>query len=143
MFPARLLRYFRADPIPNTGSVARDLLALERTYLAWCRTGLGFIALGIALEKVEAFAALSPTLLHLSDSRTKLAAGVLVGTGSLTVAQGYARYWGTLRDIQAGKFRPNTGGITLMALTSIGIAVAGSALVIQNDREKEAEKKTA
>lgn len=80
---SRLMRYIRVDAIPNTGSVARDLLASERTFLAWARTGLGFIALGVALEKVEAFAALSPTLLHLSNSRTKLAAGVLVGSRSL------------------------------------------------------------
>lgn len=136
----RLLRYIKSDAIPNTGSVTRDLLASERTFLAWTRSGLGFIALGIALEKVEALAELSPTMLHLSDSRTKLAAGILVGTGSLTVGHGTVRYFSTLRDIQAGKFRPNTGGITLMAITSIAIAAAGSALVLQNEREKEAKK---
>lgn len=75
------MRFVRSPALPNTGSVARDLLASERTFLAWARTGLGFIALGVALEKVEALAALSPTLLHLQDSRTKLAAGVLVGAG--------------------------------------------------------------
>jgi uncharacterized membrane protein YidH (DUF202 family) len=129
----RLMPYIRAAPLANTGSVARDLLASERTFLAWSRTGLGFIALGIALEKVEAFAAISPTLLHLQDSRTKLAAGILVGTGSLTVGHGTARYFSTLKHIQNGKFVPNTGGITLMAITSIGIALAGSAVVMQND----------
>ncbi|KKY19470.1 hypothetical protein UCDDS831_g05440 [Diplodia seriata] len=35
----------------NTGSVARDHLASERTFLAWLRTGLGFVALGIAIER--------------------------------------------------------------------------------------------
>lgn len=35
----------------NTGSTARDHLASERTFLAWLRTGLGFIALGIAIER--------------------------------------------------------------------------------------------
>ena len=142
---SRLLRYIRTDPLPNTGSLARDLLASERTFLAWSRTGLGFIALGVALEKVEAFAAISPTLLHLSDSRTKLAAGILVGTGSLTVGHGTVRYFGTLRLLQQGKFRPNTGGITLMAITSIGIALAGSALLMENDKreQQQHELKTA
>ncbi|KIW90332.1 uncharacterized protein Z519_08976 [Cladophialophora bantiana CBS 173.52] len=134
---SRLRRFIRVDPIPNTGSVARDLLASERTFLAWARTGLGFIALGVALEKVEAFAALSPTLFHLKDSRTKLAAGVLVGSGSLCVGHGTLRYFSTLRLIQEGKFRPNTGGISLMAVTCIGIAVAGSILVIENEEEQE------
>lgn len=38
----------RAKPLQNSGFVARDLLAAERTFLAWARSGLGFIALGIA-----------------------------------------------------------------------------------------------
>ncbi|RMD44820.1 hypothetical protein DV735_g282, partial [Chaetothyriales sp. CBS 134920] len=134
---SRLLRYVHSKPLPNTGSLARDLLASERTFLAWTRTGLGFIALGVALEKVEAFAALSPTLLHLSDSRTKIAAAVLVGTGTLTVGHGTARYFGALRLLQEGKFRPNTGGITLMAITSIGIALSGAVIVIQNEQDKQ------
>ncbi|ETN45998.1 uncharacterized protein HMPREF1541_00181 [Cyphellophora europaea CBS 101466] len=134
---SRLLRYIRAEPLANTGSVARDLLASERTFLAWTRSGLGFIALGIALEKVEAFAALSPTLLHLSDSRTKLAAGTLVGLGSATVAHGTARYFGTLKEIKQGRFRPNTGGITLMAITSISIGFVGAIAVASNDQEEK------
>jgi uncharacterized membrane protein YidH (DUF202 family) len=133
-------RFIRVPPLPNTGSVARDLLASERTFLAWARTGLGFIALGVALEKVEALAALSPTLLHLQDSRTKLAAGVLVGAGSLCVGHGTVRYFSTLKLIQEGKFRPNTGGVSLMAVTCIGIAVAGSILVIENEADKARDK---
>ncbi|OCT54081.1 hypothetical protein CLCR_10960 [Cladophialophora carrionii] len=131
-----LLRFVRAPPLPNTGSLARDLLASERTFLAWARTGLGFIALGVALEKVEALAALSPTLLHLQDSRTKLAAGVLVGAGSLCVGHGTVRYFSVLDLLKDGKFRPNTGGVTLMAVTCVGIAVAGSILVVENEAGK-------
>ena len=137
---SRFLRYVHAEPLGNTGSLARDLLASERTFLAWARTGLGFIALGVALEKVEAFAAISPTLLHLSDSRTKLAAGILVGTGSLTVGHGTVRYFNALRLLQEGKFRPNTGGVTLMAVTTIGIALSGSALIMENDQAIKKEE---
>lgn len=82
----RILSYFQTEPLKNTGSLARDLLASERTFLAWTRSGLGFIGLGVALEKVEAFAAISPTLLHLENSRTKLAAGILVTSGSFFIA---------------------------------------------------------
>lgn len=134
---SRLMRYLRADPLPNTGSLARDLLASERTFLAWSRTGLGFIALGVALEKVEAFAALSPTLLHLQDSRTKVAAGVMVGSGSACVAHGTQRYFSTMKLLQEGKFRPNTAGVSLMAVTSIAIALAGSIMVLENDEKLE------
>ena len=134
---SRLFRFISPPPLPNTGSLARDLLASERTFLAWTRTGLTFIALGVALEKIEAFAALSPTLLHLSDSRTKLAAGVLVSAGTLTVRHGTVRYYGALKLLQEGKFRPNTGGVALLAAMSVGIALAGVAMVVENDSTKE------
>lgn len=134
---SRLSRFISPPPLPNTGSLARDLLASERTFLAWTRTGLTFIALGVALEKVEAFAALPPTLLHLSDSRTKLAAGVLVSAGTLTVGHGTVRYYGALKLLQEGKFRPNTGGVALLAMTSVGIALAGAAMVMENDSTKQ------
>ena len=34
----------------NTGSTARDHLANERTFLAWARTGVGFVAMGVAVD---------------------------------------------------------------------------------------------
>lgn len=129
----RLISILRPEPLKNTGSVARDLLASERTFLAWARSGLGFIALGVALEKVEAFASISPQLLQLEDSNTKLAAGVLVGSGSLCVLHGTQRYFSTMRSIQAGYFRPNVVGVSLMAATCVGVAFAGSLLLLEKE----------
>lgn len=137
---SRLLRFFRAAPLPNTGSLARDLLASERTFLAWSRTGLGFIALGVALEKVEALAALSPALLHLENSRTKLAASILVGSGSLFVMHGAHRYFSALELLKQGKFRPNTGGVTMAAVVTIGIAFAGAAVVMEGGEKGDSRR---
>lgn len=61
---SRLLKHLISQPIANTGSVARDHLANERTFLSWTRTGLGFVALGVALAKLSALEALSPHLKH-------------------------------------------------------------------------------
>jgi uncharacterized membrane protein YidH (DUF202 family) len=127
---ANLLRRIFPPPLANTGSLARDLLASERTFLAWTRTGLTFIALGVALEKVEALAVLSPTLLHLSDSRTKLAAGILVGTGTLTVGHGTFSYYRSVKLLREGKVRVNVGGVGLLAVTSIGLALPGAGMVM-------------
>jgi uncharacterized membrane protein YidH (DUF202 family) len=129
--------YFRAPALPNTGSLARDFLASEPTFLALMRTGLGFIALGVALEKIEALTAISPTLLHLENSRTKLAAGILVASRSRYVVHGTHRYLGTMRLLQEGKFWPNVPEITLAAVTSVGITLAGSLMVIGNGEGKE------
>ena len=51
MSPRSFLHRLRTPVYQNTGSTARDHLASERTYLSWLRTGLGFIALGIAIER--------------------------------------------------------------------------------------------
>ncbi|KAF2725483.1 hypothetical protein K431DRAFT_215701 [Polychaeton citri CBS 116435] len=147
-------RLVRPPVLKNTGSVARDLLASERTFLAWARSGLGFIALGIALEKVEAFASISPTLLQLENSNTKLAAGALVGVGSLCVLHGTNRYFRVMRDIETGVFRPNTGGVVGMAALCVGVGFAGALLLMEsekkhherferNARKQQARNKTA
>ncbi|KAK5173330.1 uncharacterized protein LTR77_002011 [Saxophila tyrrhenica] len=125
-----------ADVVAFLFGLARDLLASERTFLAWTRTGLGFIALGVALEKVEAFAAISPTLLHLEDSRTKIAAGFLVASGSACVGHGLIRYYRVMRQLQRGVFQPNVSGVNLVAATSIAIAFAGTLLVIENEASR-------
>ena len=39
--------------IENTGSIARDHLANERTYLAWLRTGVTLMGVGVALVKFD------------------------------------------------------------------------------------------
>nr|GAT44660.1 predicted protein [Mycena chlorophos] len=118
----------------NTGSVARDHLASERTYLAWLRTGLGFVALGIAVER---FAQLNLTELLKppavrSEEQAKpsehdhphgdadLLAGALLGTGGGAIAYGLARYFSTMRLLEQGLFRPSFYGAG-----SLGLAVAG------------------
>ena len=117
--PLRLPQFLTTPALPNTGSLARDLLASERTFLAWTRTGLGFIALGVALEKVEALASLAPALIELENDNTKLAAGTLVASGSVCVVHGASRYFGVLRDLRAGVFRPNRVGIVGLAVGSL------------------------
>ncbi|KAK4541548.1 hypothetical protein LTR36_007845 [Oleoguttula mirabilis] len=140
---ARFTRLFANEPLKNTGSLARDLLASERTFLAWTRTGLGFIALGVALEKVEAFAAIAPSLLRLENHNTKLAAGVLVASGSLCVAHGTTRYFGVMGDLKAGVFRPNKVGVIGLTAASIGIAFAGTLLVLENEGGRKNKASTA
>jgi uncharacterized membrane protein YidH (DUF202 family) len=113
---SRILKYLRTSPIANTGSVARDHLANERTFLSWTRTGLGFVALGVALAKLEALEALSPTLKH-NHGDLKLPSAALVGSGTGCLSYGTIRYFRSLKLLQKGLFRPNVAGIGLVALT--------------------------
>ncbi|KAI4210107.1 MAG: hypothetical protein LQ351_007009 [Letrouitia transgressa] len=43
---------FGSVELDNKGSVARDHLALERTFLAWLRTSLAFASIGIAVTQL-------------------------------------------------------------------------------------------
>lgn len=43
---------YRSISLENKGSVARDHLALERTFLAWLRTSLAFASIGIAITQL-------------------------------------------------------------------------------------------
>ncbi|KAJ5480203.1 hypothetical protein N7530_005712 [Penicillium desertorum] len=48
----RLADQYGSLELENKGSVARDHLALERTFLAWMRTSLAFASIGIAVTQL-------------------------------------------------------------------------------------------
>ena len=48
----RLAEKYGSISLENKGSVARDHLALERTFLAWLRTSLAFASIGIAITQL-------------------------------------------------------------------------------------------
>ncbi|KAJ9618136.1 hypothetical protein H2204_013183 [Knufia peltigerae] len=48
----RMVEKYGSISLENKGSVARDHLALERTFLAWLRTSLAFASIGIAITQL-------------------------------------------------------------------------------------------
>lgn len=48
----RIAEKYGSLSLENKGSVARDHLALERTFLAWLRTSLAFASIGIAITQL-------------------------------------------------------------------------------------------
>ncbi|KAJ3048470.1 hypothetical protein HK097_010506 [Rhizophlyctis rosea] len=64
--PFRFSNLWRPTVLPNLDSTARDHLANERTFLAWARTGLGFVGLGVALEKFAHLGVALENFAHLS-----------------------------------------------------------------------------
>jgi uncharacterized membrane protein YidH (DUF202 family) len=48
----KMAEKYGAISLENKGSVARDHLALERTFLAWLRTSLAFASIGIAITQL-------------------------------------------------------------------------------------------
>ncbi|TVY29423.1 hypothetical protein LHYA1_G001818 [Lachnellula hyalina] len=132
---SRILKLLSSAPIANTGSVARDHLANERTFLAWTRTGLGFVALGVALAKLDALEALAPALKP-DHGDLKIQSAALVGSGTGCLSYGTMRYFSSLRLLKKGLFRPNIAGIALVAATSGAVAGGGILMVVRTEKER-------
>lgn len=141
---------YAAPLYKNTGSVARDHLASERTFLAWTRTGLGFVALGIAIER---FSQLDLHGLFRCDSCKSMApppdtkhedqakgnshamVGVLLTLGSGSIVYGTWRYFSVLKLLEKGEFRPAWRGVAGMGAAMAGLAGGVFAETLRNWNE--------
>ncbi len=83
-----------SEIIENTGSAARDHLANERTFLAWVRTALGLVGLGVLLERFGA-----------GGERFAVVAGVgFIAFGGLCLVYAAARYVWVAGHLRRGTF---------------------------------------
>ena len=106
-------------------SRARSHLANERTFLAWLRTGLALIVVGIgAAQFLNLDRNLIPGLRTVSDFAT-----VLIVAGMLTVITGRARYMRSREQIDTAQFHPAGRSITMATALFVGIGVFSIVLV--------------
>jgi putative membrane protein len=98
-------------------SRARTHLANERTFLAWLRTGITLIALGLAAAQFldpDVFAGL-PLVAMLST--------LVIAMGAFTVGVGLYRYRVGARRIEAEAFRPANSSLVVASALAFGIAI--------------------
>ncbi|KIX05428.1 uncharacterized protein Z518_06300 [Rhinocladiella mackenziei CBS 650.93] len=69
----KMVEKYGAVSLENKGSVARDHLALERTFLAWLRTSLAFASIGIAITQLFRLNTTIASQSEVSMSRISLA----------------------------------------------------------------------
>jgi len=160
----RLLKFPSTPTYSNTGSVARDHLASERTFLAWIRTGLGFVALGIAVERFSQLD-LENLIDHLlpdhakpscqnrteaenergeRQSREQLLVGTLLATGGGSIVYGVSRYFSTMRMLEKGSFKPAYFGAAGLGVMVSGMAGAAYYGTLRREiRKREAGKEAA
>jgi putative membrane protein len=108
MRPAPLV----ADP----DSRARTHLANERTFLAWFRTGLTVMALGVAGEQLLVQSG--------RGSGMVMALGIVViAAGIVILLMGRSRYVRSRRSIDAGAYRPagRSIDVSVAVFTAAGI----------------------
>src|ERR687897_1711558 len=93
----------------DPGSRVRSHLANERTFLAWLRTGLALIVVGIgAAQFLDLDRNLIPGVRTVSDF-----AALLILVGTLTVIVGRARYMQSREQIDRAQFHPAGRSITV------------------------------
>lgn len=106
------------DVIENRDSTARDHLANERTFLAWVRTALGLVGLGVILERLGVG----------NEHAIAVAAGIgFISFGGLTLIYAVSRYLWVAKNLERGMFPVAIRGP--IVITFGALLVAGGALV--------------
>ncbi|KAL2165818.1 hypothetical protein VTG60DRAFT_3756 [Thermothelomyces hinnuleus] len=129
----RKLRYFKSVELENKGSVARDHLALERTFLAWLRTSLAFASIGIAITQLFR---LNTSLAEDTKQAERLRhLGKPLGTAFLAVSilillLGYNRYLQGQYWVIQGKFPASRGTVMLVALIAFTVTLASLIVIL-------------
>ena len=100
-----------AGPRPaDSDSRARTHLANERTFLAWLRTGLSLVAVGMAV------AGFLPADLVPGIRYVTIFAVLLVAIGAVMAVYGANRYVVAYRQIETGSYRPAISPVVALAV---------------------------
>ena len=105
------------EPEDNLGSLARDHLANERTFLAWVRTGLAVIGLGVLLGKLVETDGLPAEIIGL----------IMVGFGAAMLVYSAVRFERVTEQLTMHQFTAARWGP--MFVTGLCVAVAAGAVV--------------
>jgi len=106
--------------VENRESAARDHLANERTFLAWVRTALGLIGLGVVLERLVA-----------GGQRLGVVAGVaFICFGGLALIYAVIRYLRVARHLERGTFPVGIRGPIIVAIGGLFVAAAAMLYVL-------------
>lgn len=104
--------------VENKGSYARDHLANERTFLAWLRTAVSTIGLGVAIAKFG------------SGEKSKEAGLIFIFLGTVFLCYSTARYYYLYFLLKRGLFSPNAAGLIFVLLLCFLSAALTAAIVL-------------
>ncbi|KAI9035377.1 uncharacterized protein KD926_003677 [Aspergillus affinis] len=146
--------------LENKGSVARDHLALERTFLAWLRTSLAFASIGIAVTQLFRLNSSTnsnissaevsshglpplmsppfydPNAVHATITSERLRSigkplgTTFIGVAILILLVGFHRYFESQYWIIRGKFPASRGSIAFIAFVAAALIIAALVVIL-------------
>jgi len=155
----RVTEKYGSLELENKGSVARDHLALERTFLAWLRTSLAFASIGIAVtqlfrlnlaitqNQLSVDSALPGVFLPQEDygrssvvpfassgprirSLGKPLGATFIAIAILVLVIGFHRYFESQYWVVRGKFPASRGSVALIAFVSGSLMIASLVVIL-------------
>lgn len=117
-------RAWRNKNLNLKDSVARDHLALERTYLAWIRTGFAISALGIVIVRMQ----IAGTGSSGTDTFFKVLALVYIALGSLCIVAGFVRYARVEMHMENDIYP--TGGLAAATVALCGLLAFAATFIV-------------
>ncbi|KIH95139.1 hypothetical protein SPBR_03493 [Sporothrix brasiliensis 5110] len=131
---------FQSVELENKGSVARDHLALERTFLAWLRTSLAFTSIGIAVTQLFRLNTSTDSNNNNNNNNNsgfhrlrnvgRPLGTAFLGISVLILFLGYHRYYQSQQWILKGKFPASRGTILIVSLVAFALMVTSLVVVV-------------
>ncbi|KAI8370641.1 uncharacterized protein BYT42DRAFT_583149 [Radiomyces spectabilis] len=114
-------RFSTSAMLENKASVARDHLANERTFLAWLRTSLSLITVGVAITQLYH---LAPTTGNSHAQTGKALGATFVVFSIIFLYFANARYFHSQVAMTKGQFPASRGAVILGSTCVLGVLIA-------------------